>query len=148
MPVDMNDLRGVDETIHQSGSKPPWRQVLALAIPLVASNACETIMMVSDRWILAQIDPVLMSATMAAHLTAFTIMTPILGLLGYVTALIAQHKGAGESQRIGQVLGQGLWLALLAYPWSCWLHRLGLGCSTRCLRRRSNSPRSSAVIIY
>jgi multidrug resistance protein, MATE family len=91
-------------------------ELLAVAIPMVVSNSCETLMMFSNRVFLSWVRPEFMSAAMAGGLTSFMFMTFFLGLAGYSTALVAQHLGAGTPRRCPAVIGQALLISVLAYP--------------------------------
>lgn len=92
------------------------RELLAVALPMVVSNSCETLMMFTNRVFLSWVRPEYMSAAMAGGLTAFMFMTFFIGLIGFSTALVAQHLGAGQPRRCPAVVGQALLVSLLAYP--------------------------------
>ena len=67
--------------------------MIALALPMVVSQACDTVMIFTDRLFLSRLSPELMNAAMGGGLTAFMMMTFFLGLTGYATALVAQYFG-------------------------------------------------------
>lgn len=90
--------------------------MIAIALPMVVSQACDTIMIFTDRLFLARLSPELMSAAMGGGLAAFTTMTFFLGVIGYSTALVAQYLGSGMKDRCSLVLTQTLMLAVAAYP--------------------------------
>ena len=92
------------------------REMLAIALPMVVSHACETAMIFIDRLFLSRLGTVPMSAAMAGGLTSFMMMTFFIGLIGYATALVAQYLGAGRKQNCARVATQALLVALLAYP--------------------------------
>jgi MATE family multidrug resistance protein len=92
------------------------QELLAVALPMVVSNSCETLMMFTNRVFLSWVRPEYMSAAMGGGLTAFMFMTFFIGLTGYSTALVAQHLGAGQPRRCPAVAGQALLISLLAYP--------------------------------
>lgn len=92
------------------------REMLTLALPMVISHGCETVLVFTDRLFLSRLGPVPMSAAMAGGLTAFMMMTFFIGLTGYATALVAQYLGAGRKDRCALVLTQAVLLALLASP--------------------------------
>jgi MATE family multidrug resistance protein len=91
-------------------------ELLAVALPMVVSQSCETLMMFSNRVFLSWVRPEFMSAAMGGGLTAFMFTTFFLGLTGYSTALVAQHLGAGQPRRCPAVAGQALIISLAAYP--------------------------------
>ncbi len=91
-------------------------QVLAISLPMVISHACDTVMVFTDRLFLARLDPVLMNAAMGGGLTSFMLMSFFVGLIGFTTALVAQHLGAGRKHDCSLVLTQALVFSLCAYP--------------------------------
>lgn len=92
------------------------REMLGIAVPMIASSACETVMTFTDRLFLSRLGPEHMSAAMAGGLTAFLLTTFFIGLTGYTTALVAQYLGAGQRDRCALALTQALLVALAAYP--------------------------------
>ncbi|HOK96697.1 MAG TPA: MATE family efflux transporter [Anaerohalosphaeraceae bacterium] len=92
------------------------REMIAIALPMVISSACETTMTFTDRLFLSRLGPEYMSAAMAGGLTSFVMMTFVLGLTGYTTALAAQYWGANQKKRCPVAVTQALILSLLAYP--------------------------------
>lgn len=92
------------------------REMLAVALPMVASAACETVMTLTDRLFLSRIGSELMSAAMAGGLTCFMLTTFFVGLTGYTTALVAQHLGSGRRERCAVSVTQALLVAVAAYP--------------------------------
>ena len=74
------------------------RQMVAIALPMVVSNACETVMTFTDRLFLSRLGPEFMSAAMAGGLASFSLMTFFLGLTGYTTAMAAQYLGNGRTK--------------------------------------------------
>ncbi len=92
------------------------REMLVIALPMVVSSACDTIMIFTDRLFLSRIGSEQMSAAMVGGLTSFMLTTFFLGLTGYCTALVAQYFGAGRKDRCATVLTQGLIVCAAAYP--------------------------------
>ncbi len=90
--------------------------MMSIAIPMVVSHACYTLMTFTDRMFLSRLEPELMSAAMGGGLTAFMMMTFFLGLTGYATALVAQHLGAGKRERCAVIVTQTFIIVFLAYP--------------------------------
>ena len=100
---------------HLDGPGGIWEMV-AIAVPMVVSSACETVMTFTDRLFLSRLGPEQMSAAMGGGLTCFVLMTFFLGLTGYTTALVAQYLGSGRPGRCAVSVTQSLIIALLAYP--------------------------------
>ncbi len=91
-------------------------ELLAIALPLFVSNACETFMMFTDRLFLAKLGPENMSAAMGGGLSSFMFMTFFLGITGYTNALVAQHLGAGRPKRCPAAVTQAMIVAVAAVP--------------------------------
>ncbi len=92
------------------------RELLAIALPMVVSHACDTVMTFTDRLFLSRLGPDEMNASMSGGLTSFMMMTFFMGLIGYTTALVAQYLGAGRRDRCAVATTQALLLCLAAYP--------------------------------
>lgn len=103
-------------TLHKQHSPGGIREMMAVAVPMVISNACDTVMTFTDRLMLAQLGPEVMSAAMAGGLTVFMLLTFFLGLTGYSSALVAQYLGAGQKNRCAMATSQALIQSLIAYP--------------------------------
>jgi len=100
---------------HFSGSGG-ISQLLVIAMPMVVSQTCDTVMMFTDRLFLSQISPVHMAASMSGGLTVFMFMTFFMGLTGYATALVAQYLGSGNEKKCAIVTTQALIISIIAYP--------------------------------
>lgn len=98
---------------HESGGV---REMTALALPMVASSACDTVMVFTDRLFLSKLGMEQMSASMAGGLSVFFMLTFFVGLMGYATAMTAQYYGAGEKNKSSLVLTQTILLCVTAYP--------------------------------
>jgi len=94
--------------------------MISIALPMVVSNACETVMTFTDRLFLSKLGMPQMSAAMGGGLSVFFITTFFIGMLGYGTALTAQYYGAGEKWKCPKVLTNALIIAVLAYPLLLW----------------------------
>ena len=89
--------------------------MLAIALPMVVSGACETVLIFTDRLFLSRLGSVPMSAAMAGGLTSFMLMTFFIGLTGYATA----RWSPSTSARAGRVTAswsspQAVFLSFLA----------------------------------
>jgi MATE family, multidrug efflux pump len=91
-------------------------ELLTIALPMVVSHACETVMTFTDRLFLSRLGPEQMNASMAGGLSCFTMMTFFIGLTGYTTALVAQYLGAARKEKCAVAVSQALILAILAWP--------------------------------
>ncbi len=100
----------------QAAAAGGMHELLAIALPMVISHACDTVMMFTDRLFLSKLGPEQMNASMAGGLTCYMLMTFFLGLTGYSTALVAQYLGAGRKDRCATATTQAMLIALTAYP--------------------------------
>ncbi|MGQ9503679.1 MAG: MATE family efflux transporter [Thermogutta sp.] len=92
------------------------RSVLSIAMPLVISFASWTVMNFTDRMFLVWYDIGAVAAVLPAGMVQWTLASFALGLVSYVTTFVAQYYGAGRYHRVGPVLGQAFWTALLFVP--------------------------------
>lgn len=90
--------------------------MVAVALPMVVSLACDTVMVFTDRLFLSRLSPELMNASMGGGLTVFMMSSFFVGLFGYVTALTAQYLGAGRKRDCATVVTQAVALACLGFP--------------------------------
>lgn len=90
--------------------------MLAVALPMIVSLSCDTVMTFTDRWFLSRLSENLMNASFAGGLAGFSIQTFFIGLIGYSTALVAQQFGANHHFKAVLAGVQALWIALLAWP--------------------------------
>ena len=79
---------------HQKGS---IREMAVIALPMVVSSACDTVMIFTDRLFLSKLGPELMNAAMGGGLTVFMMMSFFIGVIGYATALVASPSGRRRS---------------------------------------------------
>ncbi|MBN8525095.1 MAG: MATE family efflux transporter [Planctomycetes bacterium] len=103
-------------TIDDRAQTGSMREVLAIAAPMVISTGCDTVMIFTDRLLLAQLGPEHMNAAMAGGLTSFVTGTFFIGIIGFATALVAQHLGAGRRERCAIATAQAAIIALAAWP--------------------------------
>lgn len=87
-----------------------------IALPMVISQASETVMMFVDRLFLSWLGKAHISAAMSGGLSSFVFMSLFLGTVGYVNALSAQYFGAGKEENCVRTVTQGFQLSLLFYP--------------------------------
>jgi len=91
-----------------------YRQALIIAVPLIFGSAGMAIQQFVDRIFLAWYSPEAIAATMPARLINFTVMHLFIGTAAYVGTFTAQYWGAGLHDRIGPILWQGFYVAIIA----------------------------------
>lgn len=70
-----------------------------IALPIILSNGSLTVMHVTDRWFLSKVGPTELAASMSGGLTSHVLISFFAGLIGYVSALVAQYYGANQPQK-------------------------------------------------
>jgi len=107
----------MEDSIKQLKIKPGGvRELLAIALPMVISSACEVVMTFTDRLFLSKIGSEQMAAAMGGGLTCYLMMTFVMGMTNFSTALVAQNLGSGRKEKCAYVLTQSLIVCLIAYP--------------------------------
>lgn len=92
------------------------REMISVALPMVVSFACDTVMIFTDRLLLSRLGPDMMNAALGGGICFYMLITFMIGLTGYTTALAAQYLGAGRKQDCPKVTFQAGLLILLAWP--------------------------------
>ncbi|MFA6930787.1 MAG: MATE family efflux transporter [Lentisphaeria bacterium] len=90
--------------------------LIPIAVPMIVSNIFDTVMMFMDRMYLSYVGKEHMASCMNAGLTAFSCMIFFVGVISYVSAMVARYYGAGQATKCPRIVFQGLQLGLLAYP--------------------------------
>jgi MATE family multidrug resistance protein len=98
----------------RNGIRPGgYREVLAIALPLVVSTSSTSLMHFVDRMFLSWYSADALAASLAAGVTWFMFASFFLGTASYVSTFVSQYDGAGRPQRIGAALWQGLHFCLI-----------------------------------
>ena len=92
------------------------QRLLKIALPMVVSQASDSIMMFVDRVFLSRVGEIELSASMAGGLTMFMLSSLFIGTVGYVTAIVAQYYGAKRYNQCGEATFQSILIALFCYP--------------------------------
>ncbi len=91
-----------------------FREMLAVAAPLIVSTASWSVQHFVDRMYLAWYSPEAIAASMPAGILNFTIASLFIGSAGYVSVFVAQYHGACRHGDVGPVLWQGMYLSAVA----------------------------------
>jgi MATE family multidrug resistance protein len=91
-------------------------RLLSIALPMVVSQASDSLMMFVDRVFLSRVGELHLAASMAGGLTMFMLSSFFVGTVGYVTAIVAQYYGAGRYEQCGEATFQSILVALACYP--------------------------------
>jgi MATE family multidrug resistance protein len=98
---------------HRWNNEAGYRDLLAVALPLIVSTGSWSVQHFVDRMFLAWYSPEAVAASMPAGITNFTVMSLFIGTASFAGTFVAQYIGAGQKERVGPVIWQGLYLALL-----------------------------------
>lgn len=98
---------------HPPGS---YRQILGVALPVIAGMAAQTVMMFCDRMFLARHSVWELQAALPAGILAFTLICLFQGAAGYASTFVSQNHGAGNRRGVAVSYAQGVYLALFSAP--------------------------------
>lgn len=90
----------------------PVGTVLRLGLPLALAASGHALRIFIDRLMLSWHSGESIRAAMTGGLMSFLVMTLFIGIGGYSQVLASHQHGAGERDRIGLCVWQGLWVAL------------------------------------
>lgn len=91
-------------------------EVLRVAIPLMISTGCLSLVLFADRTLLLRYDGAAMSAAMAAGNFFWSTICLPLGIASMTGAFVAQYVGVGHQERVGRLLWQAVFLSILTLP--------------------------------
>jgi MATE family multidrug resistance protein len=94
-------------------------EVLRVAVPLMISTGCLSVVLFADRTLLMRYDGDAMSAAMAAGNVFWSLICLPLGIASMTGAFVAQYVGAGRAREVGRFLWQAVFFALATTP--CWV---------------------------
>ena len=103
-------------TEKQRIAPPTFKELTSLALPMIASQASETIMQFVDRLFLSFFGKVSIAASMSGGLSMFVFSSFFAGIVGYNNAIVAQYYGADRPGRCVESTAQGLYLSLFFLP--------------------------------
>ena len=92
------------------------KRLLNIALPMVVSQASESIMLFVDRLFLSRVSKLHLSAAMSGGLTNFVVASLFVGITGYVNAIVAQYYGASRRENCARATAQAVYLSLMALP--------------------------------
>jgi MATE family multidrug resistance protein len=92
-------------------------EVFRVALPLMISAGTFSLVLFADRTLLLYYDGPSMSASMAGGALFWVVSCLPVGIVSMTGAIVGQHIGAGEQDRIGRLMWQAVWLAIAFIPW-------------------------------
>jgi len=96
--------------------RPRIQDIVTIALPMVLSQASETVNLFVDRLFLSRLGKFHIAGAMSGGLTAFNIMSFFIGIIGYVNAIVAQNDGAGIRRNCARATSQSIRLAFAGWP--------------------------------
>jgi len=93
-------------------SEGGYRELLAIALPMMISTSTWQIQHFVDRMFLSWYSVDALAATVPAGMLNFSVMCLFLGVAGYTNVFVAQYFGAKRHGRIGPAMWQGVYVAL------------------------------------
>ena len=90
--------------------------VLALALPLVANSAVQTVLNLTDLWFIGHISTTALAAVGAVNWLVVAVVLLLAGTGMAVQTTVAQSYGAGRYNRAAQAAWSGLWGILCVAP--------------------------------
>lgn len=107
-----------------------YREMLTIAFPLILSMGSYTIMQFSDRVFLSRYSSVAIQAALPGGILAHSLTCFFQALAGYAGTFVAHYYGAKRHDQCVHSTIQGLWLALLSWPFILLLIPLGMAIMT------------------
>lgn len=91
-------------------------EVLRVAIPLMISAGTMSFVLFADRTLLLWYDGASMTASMAGGNIFWVLVCLPVGIMSMTGAIVGQHVGAEQRDKVGQFLWQSVWLSFLFVP--------------------------------
>lgn len=91
---------------------PLCRRILRLAVPLILSMTGVLLMQLCDGLFLSWYSADAIAAVGPASMATMILSSVVMGAAGYTSTLTAQYYGAGQDERIGPAVWQGVYFAL------------------------------------
>lgn len=92
------------------------KDVLTSALPLILSTACYSVMQFFDRYFLLQHSNEAAGAIAPAGHLLWTFVSFPLGIVTFLTAMVAQYDGSGQPNRIGKAVNHAFYFAAISCP--------------------------------
>ncbi|HPA71522.1 MAG TPA: MATE family efflux transporter [Spirochaetota bacterium] len=116
--VDENFMRRAFDKVARAiksrwANEAGYRELLVVALPLIVSTGSWSVQHFVDRMFLAWYSPEAVAASMPAGITNFTVLSLFIGTASFAGTFVAQYVGAGQKERVGPVIWQGMYLAFI-----------------------------------
>jgi MATE family, multidrug efflux pump len=103
------------ETTTQLSEDHALSEMLAIALPSVATMASYTVMQFVDKLMVKEIgpEPVYVSAQSNGGMMAWMMMSFVLGMTGVINSFVSQNLGANKPERGAAYAWNGLWISVI-----------------------------------
>lgn len=103
------------ERLMQTNASPPGstRELIRLAWPLILSNCIWMAQIILDRMLLSRYSITSLAAGFSSATLFWAFIIPFQYTANYATTFVAQYTGASRPERVGPVVWQALWFALV-----------------------------------
>ena len=91
-----------------------YKEIFSISLPLVISTGSTTLMHFTDRIFLSWYSEEALAAGLPGGISNFALLCLFLGPASYVSTFVAQYYRAKQYERIGPIVWQGAWFALVA----------------------------------
>lgn len=95
-------------------AKNGYKESLIIGMPLVVSMLSATVMTFTDRIFLGNYSLDALGASLPASIAAFLFLSFFIGVVEYIGVFVSQYTGAGQHEKVGAALWQGLWFCVPA----------------------------------
>ncbi|MBN1769634.1 MAG: MATE family efflux transporter [Deltaproteobacteria bacterium] len=107
-----DDGTGGGATPAVAAGERPAREVIRLALPVVASMGAQSLMGLTDVLFMRWVGTAEQSAVGLGAVMSWTLLSLFTGTLSVVSTFVAQELGAGRPERTGSYVWQALWPVL------------------------------------
>lgn len=90
-----------------------YRELLAVAIPMILSASTQSLMHVVDRVFLTWESKASVAAALPAGILFWSCLSLPIGIISYLNAVVAQYEGAKRPERVSAAIWQGVYFALI-----------------------------------
>lgn len=107
----------VETAAHSEASRHPagsLAELLAVALPLIASSGSQCLMNVTDRMFLTWYSQDSLAAVLPAGMLHWSLISLAFGLCQYANTFVAQYEGAKQRDRVAASVWQAAYIAIIA----------------------------------
>lgn len=99
--------------LHVKGAPGSYRELLAIAIPMILSSGTQSMMHVIDRILLTWHSEAAVAAALPAGILFWSCLSFPFGVISYANAFVAQYDGARQPHRVSSSIWQAVYFAVL-----------------------------------